>query len=289
MTPELQAANGNEFWDLLSPERSLFPRPSEIIYRGQANAAWQLTPRLFRDPDVVRYSTLPFQLIEWMILDTFRKYCDSAGLRIPNDSLEFRSQHFDLNRTGRPLDFEPEWPPEGLTEFMALAQHYGLPTRLLDWTQRGHVAAYFAASGALALALDDPGNTPERFAVWSLNTTPIGQFRQLKILRVPGSNNANLAAQAGLFTLLRQKNKGLSYPLEGPTVLDEYVANDARPQLLKVTVSISEAPAVLEKCEKYFITGATLFPDYHGVVRASMDNWRRERWRLRQELSAPPA
>ncbi len=289
MIAEKHAADANEFWNLLSPETPPLRSLGEIIYRGQADAAWELAPRLFRDPNFPPYTTVPFQLKEWMILDTFREYCDSAGLPMPNDALKFRREHFDLNAIHRPLDFEPNWPPEDLIELMALAQHYGLATRLLDWTRRSYVAAYFAASDALALALHDSGTQPERFAVWALATTLIGQFRQLKIVRVPGSNNANLAAQAGLFTLLRQKNRGLRFPLEGPTILDEYLASALQPTLLKLTVPISEASAVLEKCEKHFITGAMLFPHYYGAVRASLDTWRRERWRLGREGLAAPA
>lgn len=45
---------------------------------------------------------------------------------------------------------------------------------------------------------------PDRLAVWALNVEHINLFREIKLIQVPGSNNVNLAAQSGVFTLLKQ-------------------------------------------------------------------------------------
>ena len=60
------------------------------------------------------------------------------------DELEKRLMSRFRDRALRYLDFVPnnDW------EWLALAQHHGLPTRLLDWSENPLVAAFFAAFSA---------------------------------------------------------------------------------------------------------------------------------------------
>src|SRR5690606_11758126 len=96
------------------------------------------------------------------------------------------------------------WPNPKLFEVMALAQHHGVPTRLLDWCRTPYVAVYFAATTALRRYRS--WTNQDRIAVWAFNIETENLYRDnLDVIRVPGSVSANLAAQAGVFTVQRGK------------------------------------------------------------------------------------
>lgn len=277
---EIEASTASEFWALLSPEKPLFPRPCTLLYRGQSDSSWGLVPSILRYPERILgvpnngglvYSD--FQVFkEFIYLMNFVNHCDSIGLQIPNDSPEFRKLYLNQNAPaglGRAFIETALWPAPELFALLALAQHHGLPTRLLDWSTRSYVAAYFSISDALK----DQQRTGEsdRLAVWVLDVTSIQLFPRLEMIRVPGSNNANLAAQAGMFTLLRQQGvRGEAF--EGDISLDQYFLNQNLPvPLMKVTLPVAEAKAALGLCGLYGITGATIFPDFYGAARGAKD------------------
>jgi hypothetical protein len=283
---EYRTDTAKEFWDLLSPEKPLFPPPCKLFYRGQANASWKLEPGLFRLPENRDLVSGPQKemsadgqiFLELRMIQVFVDHCDSIGLKIPNDSQAFRRENLDLNNSEAFSTFvlgKKLWPNEALFELMALAQHHELPTRLLDWSNRSYVAAYFAASDALAERGKFKDAEDKRFAVWVLDLEKLGLFQNLKLVSVPGSNNANIAAQAGVFTLLQQP---IVRPLrfEGTTMLDEYFSEQPTCPLIKVTARLSESASVIDLCEKYGVTAASLFPDYYGAVKATMDA--RRKW-----------
>lgn len=277
---EYRASTAEEFWDYLSPQRYLFGLHSRPIFRGQKCDTWQLESSILRNESHPIYSSIHKSLpdlsedrifAEIAALNTFARYCHSSGLRIPGDSADFRKKYLDPTTVMDQFIFHRRiWPSEEYFQIMALAQHYRLPTRLLDWSWRSHVAAYFAASGALTDKDEDIKN--RRLVVWAFDQENMRlSLRNVEVILVPGSNNANIAAQSGLFTLLRQEYKR-GKPFEGSHCLDDYVVSCGSHALVKITVHASEAPKIIDLCEKYGVTAATLYPDFYGAAKATLDS-----------------
>lgn len=136
---EKHCKTANEHWNLVSPTNKLFKEPCNLIYRGQGNANWGLIPSLLRYSEnnqlmrIYKNEAKAYEQIfnELIILKQFVKYCDDLGIKIPNDSLKFRKENLDENKLDKYYYNPSLWPNEELFELMAMAQHHGVPTRLL--------------------------------------------------------------------------------------------------------------------------------------------------------------
>lgn len=127
-------------------------------YRGHGDAEYDLIPSFLRDDSNLKFlelegdgtaltiSSAPFR--------TFYQTANQMGHALPSVSQAKHQNYTSTSEISALNDFteevEREYSPDDF-EIMAFAQHYGLPTPLLDWSRSPLVAMYFAASDALNL------------------------------------------------------------------------------------------------------------------------------------------
>jgi hypothetical protein len=174
-----------ELLDALSPRHPYWKEDqSAWVFRGHADITWPLLPAALR-PDVLlgyepgmKEGTFPTNgeqvRAEFKVLWDFLKRADAQGLPVPGDSQLFRlpegwRQHLAPFLDENLKSGTHQWPPSELLSQAALAQHYGVPTRLLDWARNGAVAAYFAARGAASAWANGNPKKLTHIAIWALN------------------------------------------------------------------------------------------------------------------------
>ncbi|PWV91001.1 FRG domain-containing protein [Paenibacillus cellulosilyticus] len=90
-----------------------------------------------------------YQTAELNVLKNFYVNSNFNGLLLPDVPL-FRRYSLDPIMSIDILRNEigDIWLPNTVLEIAALAQHYGLPTRMIDWSRDIYTSMYFASSGA---------------------------------------------------------------------------------------------------------------------------------------------
>lgn len=120
---------------------------SPFIYRGMNDAGKTLKTSLARLGG-------PYQKLERHLLRNFKKYAHTNVLSGQNN-----------------------W------NWLALAQHHGLPSRLLDWTYSPYVAAHFA--------LNDLHQFDKDGVIWVLNYVKLNQYLPEKLKAVIQNEQSN--------------------------------------------------------------------------------------------------
>lgn len=210
-----------------------------VLFRGQRDARWALTPRLGRLNLRLRYLA-SLQEAERRMLEDFER------LSVPHIGSRALS----------------DW------DRLALAQHHGLPTRLLDWSSNPLVALWFA--------VELPAKDAEHAAVWAFDTdegdyadqasSPLDVPRTL-VFR-PRHHDARIVAQAGWFTVHKYSPSNCRF-----SEVEKLSAQ--RPSLRRFLIPRRYFPVIRDDLARCGVNRSVLFPDLAGLCAAIL--WKYEK------------
>lgn len=273
------------------------------LFRGQANAAWSLVPNVWRegpDPlDVLRdryreavgqelakrrpqegtaFERMPGERLlelctqvfaEYVAVQDYAELADELGLMVPDYAGLQAGREEVLRQVLEAGEFVPN-------QAFAIAQHHGVPTRLLDWTHKPLAAAFFAADAAR----DEPADSA--IAVYAMNTRVFGADSPIQKLLVPRHVSAFMHAQAALLTWCRGGERFFvehgRWPTYEEVLRDEAMGAILReggsPVLYKHTLPRQEADELLRLLLIERVSRAHLMPTYDNVMATVQMKWR---------------
>ena len=266
------------------------------VFRGQNDARWELKPSLFRNWDKDTSPGLELALIRLFISNA-----NIANLPIPNNSLGYYSNA--LKPTVRQLSAGARYDFSHVV--FAIAQHSGVPTRLLDFTHSPLIAAYFAADfsnlyNSLGMGSDqlaeyfrqcahgvvEEGDVvaivtelaqkvqerfellPEEIAVWALQAQDVGDYTAIKLLEHPFTEILSLRMQMGLFLC------DTEFEEEDVQQGRDWQSFDAKLAglvetggIFKLTMPYSQVDALRELLTLQRLSSAVVTPSYEAVAK----------------------
>lgn len=208
----------------------------ELVYRGQEDFSWALTPSLGR--------------------------LHSAGT-IDEKVAQKQKELFRLSIRGRVSDVNFV---EDDIELWALGQHNGLKTPLLDWSYSPYIALFFAFERDDSLKEEH-----ESRAIFILNKKALEELEKIEeniFMQPRGNDHIRLINQAGLFTISPRDTSDTleSYIIKvlGKSGVDVENADELSQYICKIHIPNLDKISCMNHLRKMNIHHASLFPDLFG-------------------------
>ena len=215
-------------------------------FRGHADISWDLTP------SALRYTSPKKRTEALSLLSDFKRYGEIKLRKAPDPNEELK--------------------------WVQLAQHYGLPTRLLDWTKNAAIALYFAClepndkDGAVYIMnpVDLNRNTAGEARVFDPHSDAkiIKPYWKLKgghkakgpetVAIYPTWNSERIMLQQGVFTLHGSQNFTLT-------------ENDA-PSILYVRIRKEHKRGLMNELERVGVNEMAIFPETEHLCNYLKEN-----------------
>ncbi len=228
-----------EYFDVIN---SVLKKEVTFWFRGNADLTYRLVP------SALRYPKLSERNKALSLLNDFKRFGELKLTKTPNANQEFK--------------------------WVQLAQHYGLPTRLLDWTKNAAIALYFACErepekdGAVFILnpidlnreaspkeprIFDPNQDVSLIRRY-LRLDGSKNLRDLKTIAVnPPWNSERIMLQQGVFTL----NGSRMF-----TLTDKQV-----PSLVYLRIKKEYKQDLLNELERIGINEMSIFPEAEHMCR----------------------
>jgi hypothetical protein len=236
-------------------------RKGHLWYRGCGKVSYKLKPSLYRHKGSKTIED--FMSLEKLVLARFQQR-----------SIPFHS---------RSLSDPWEW--------LFLMQHYGVPTRLLDWSESPLMALFFAVTSArhslgsrgrpvfngdASIWILDPAQWNKRAVdlrsfVGSVLTTddpntgaykPVGDISTMKPFPIAifgAHNSQRIVAQRGVFVCFGKDTR----PMEVVYERERFPVDS----LMRVVVKRERLPHMHEALRRHGLTDSVAFPDLDGLAR----------------------